>query len=375
LQNETRLARRPGAAKMRPCHFPAEPSMSASNCRYYLPPEWADQSAVMLTWPHSHGDWASRLAMVEPTFDAIAREISKRQKVLIVCYDSKHRAHIEQRLRTAGADLARVVLHVIPSNDTWARDHGPITVTCSGEPLLLDFGFNGWGGKYGHAADNLISRKLYQLETFGDTPMQTVEMILEGGSIEVDGAGTLLTTEQCLLTPTRNPNMSREKIEAELKELLGLKRVLWLRHGHLEGDDTDSHIDTIARYCDARTIAYVSCDDPNDSHYADLKEMERELQSFVAADGQPYRLVALPWPKARHDEDGRRLPATYANFLIINGAVLVPTYQDPADAIALERLRDCFPGREIVAVDCLPLVYQYGSLHCVTMQIPKGVVP
>lgn len=348
--------------------------MSHPACRYFLPPEWATQSGVMLTWPHMHGDWAARLEMVQPTFDAIAREVSRREKVLIVCYDSKHRAHIEQRLRNAGADMARVILQIAPSNDTWARDHGPITVKCGDELLLLDFGFNGWGGKYGYAADNEISRRLYTLETFGDVPMQTVAMILEGGSIEVDGAGTLLTTSRCLLAPTRNPGLTREKIEAELKQLLGLTRILWLGHGHLEGDDTDAHIDTLARYCDANTIAYVACDDPSDAHYTELKEMERELQSFTAANGAPYKLVPLPWPRARFDEDGRRLPATYANFLIINGAVLVPTYQDPADAVALARLRECFPQHEVIAIDCLPLVYQYGSLHCVTMQLPKGVL-
>lgn len=328
----------------------------------------------MLTWPHRHGDWAARLESVEPVFDAIAREVAKREKVLIVCYDPKHQAHIEQRLTAAGVNLSQVVFRVVPSNDTWARDHGPITVRCQEEILLLDFGFNGWGGKYGYAADNEIPRRLFTLETFGDVPMQTVKMVLEGGSIEVDGSGTLLTTERCLLAPTRNPGLPREKIEEELKDLLGLKRILWLKHGHLEGDDTDAHIDTLARYCDVNTIAYVACDDPADEHYADLTQMAQELASFKTASGEPYRLVPLPWPRARYDEDDRRLPGTYANFLIINDAVLVPTYQDPNDAVALATLRDCFPDREIVAIDCLPLIYQYGSLHCVTMQLPEGVL-
>lgn len=348
--------------------------MNRSDCRPFLPPEWAPQSGVMLTWPHAHGDWAPRLPQVEPVFTAIARHVARREKVLICCYDPAHREHVTNLLVADGIDLRRVILRVVPSNDTWARDHGPVTVQCSQEPLLLDFGFNGWGGKFGHDLDNQLTRRLYDLETFGEAPLQTVDMILEGGSIEVDGSGTLLTTEQCLLTPTRNPGMSRELIERRLGELLGLKRVLWLKQGHLEGDDTDSHIDTLARYCDARTIAYVACDDPADTHYDDLKAMESELKQFTAADGSPYRLVALPWPKACHDEDGRRLPATYANFLIINDAVLVPTYRDPADRVALEILAGCFPGREIVGIDCEPLVYQYGSLHCVTMQLPAGVL-
>ncbi len=344
-------------------------------CRYYLPPEWAPQSGVMLTWPHPHGDWARRLPQVEPVFTAIARHISRHEQVLICCYDERHREHVENLLSADGVDPRAVVLRVVPSNDTWARDHGPITVLCHNEPLLLDFGFNGWGGKYGYELDNAITRRLYDLGTFGATPLQSVDLILEGGSIEVDGAGSLLTTSRCLCAPTRNPRFDRKQLEAHLKELLGLNRVLWLEHGHLAGDDTDSHIDTLARYCDVRTIAYVSCDDRGDPHYADLKAMEEELMRFTAADGQPYRLVALPWPRAIHDEDGRRLPATYANFLIINGAVLVPTYRDPADATALARLQQCFPDRTVIGIDCLPLLYQYGSLHCVTMQLPAGVLP
>ncbi|MFL6647021.1 MAG: agmatine/peptidylarginine deiminase, partial [Sulfurifustaceae bacterium] len=240
-------------------------------------------------------------------------------------------------------------------------------------PLLLDFQFNGWGGKYAHDLDNLITRRLHEGDAFGSTSLETIDLILEGGAVEVDGSGTLLTTSRCLLAPTRNPRLAREAIEQELRDWLGLNRILWLEHGALEGDDTDSHIDTLARFCDARTIAYVTCDDPSDTHYRELKAMEAELKAFRAADGSPYRLVPLPWPRAQYDED-RRLPATYANFLIINGAVLVPTYRDPADAVALRRLGECFPGREIVGIDCLPAIAQNGSLHCLTMQLPEGVL-
>jgi len=343
-------------------------------CRQYLPPEWAPQSGVMLTWPHAHGDWATRLKEVEPVFVEIAREVSRRERVLISCFDAKHREHVANLLARGGVNRDRAMLRLAPSNDTWARDHGPITVVCQNESLLLDFGFNGWGGKFGYALDNEITRRLYDADSFGDTPLQTVDLILEGGSIEVDGSGTLLTTTRCLLAPTRNPGLTQERIEARLRELLGLNRILWLRHGYLAGDDTDSHIDTLARFCDARTIAYVACDDSTDEHYAELKAMEEELKTFRAADGSAYRLVPLPWPRAKHDEDGNRLPVTYANFLIVNGAVLAPTYRDPADARALATLKECFPDREVVAIDCLPLVYQYGSLHCVTMQLPEGVL-
>ena len=343
-------------------------------CRSYLPPEWAPQSGVMLTWPHEKSDWAPMLDRVEPVFAEIARQIARFEKVLISCYDDSHRVYVAKLLKATDVPENRLVFGIAPSNDTWARDHGPIAVQCQNELTLLDFGFNGWGGKYAHNLDDTITRALYRQNIFGRTPLQTVNLILEGGSIEVDGSGTLLTTERCLLAPTRNPGVSREQIEKKLSELLGLNRFLWLRHGYLAGDDTDSHIDTLARLCDARTIAYVACDDPADEHYRELKAMEAELKNFTAADGRPYRLVPLPWPQPKYDDEGGRMPATYANFLVINGAVLVPTYEDAADAVALERLRDCFPDREIVGIDCLPLVYQHGSLHCVTMQLPRGVL-
>jgi agmatine/peptidylarginine deiminase len=202
-----------------------------------------------------------------------------------------------------------------------------------------------------------------------------VDFVLEGGAIESDGLGTLLTTERCLLAPTRNPGLDQAAIEALLKDKFGLQRVLWLRHGDLLGDDTDGHIDTIARFCDAHTIAYQGCEDRDDPHYEDLAAMARELEALRTAEGKPYKLVALPLPAAIHDpDDGRRLPAGYANFLILNGAVLVPIYGDEKnDAVALERLRPCFPDREVLGIECRALIHQYGSLHCVTMQIPAAV--
>jgi len=348
--------------------------MSRAPCRSYLPPEWAPQSGVMLTWPHAHSDWAPILDRVEPVFAEIARQVARFEKVLIACRDDRHRAHVVRQLAAAGVATDRVVLGIAPSNDTWARDHGPIATQCQNELTLLDFGFNGWGGKYPHDLDNVITRALYRQGVFGKSPLQTVDLILEGGSIEVDGSGTLLTTERCLLAPTRNPGVTRGQLEKRLGELLGLNRFLWLRHGYLAGDDTDSHIDTLARLCDAHTIAYVACDDPADEHYAELKAMEAELRAFRTADGRPYRLVPLPWPKPKYNDDGGRMPATYANFLIINDAVLVPTYSDAADAVALERIKTCFPSREIVGIDCLPLIFQHGSLHCVTMQLPAKIL-
>jgi agmatine deiminase len=242
------------------------------------------------------------------------------------------------------------------------------------KPLLLDFTFNGWGLKFAANKDNLITKTLHTWGIFGDTPIQQMSMVLEGGALETDGQGTLLSTTECLLSPNRNPHLSLAAIQNRLKEHLGVDRFLWLENGALIGDDTDAHIDTLARFCDPQTIAYVQCPDENDEHYTDLCLMEQELQAFRTREGEPYKLVPLPWPTACYASDGHRLPATYANFLIINGAVLVPTYQVPEDAQALATLKTCFPTREIVGIDCRALIEQHGSLHCISMQYPEGVL-
>ena len=340
-----------------------------------LPPEWAPQSGVIITWPHAHSDWSDVLQEVEPVYLQLARHITRREKLLINCWDETHAAHVRERLHTADVDLHRTILHCVPSNDTWTRDYGPLTVMEQGRPYLLDFTFNGWGNKFDAALDNQVSRRLHQAGMFGATPFTTVDLVLEGGSIDVDGQGSLLTTENCLLAPTRNPALSRAQLEELLRRWFGAERILWLSHGHLVGDDTDSHIDTLARFCDPHTIAYVACDDPKDEHYAELQQMEAELRALRDHQGNPYRLVPLPWPAAKFDkEDGRRLAASYANFLIINGAVLVPTYDDPADGETLRLLQGCFPDHELIGVPCLPLIRQNGSLHCITMQLPAGVL-
>lgn len=340
-----------------------------------LPAEWAPQSGVMLTWPHDQSDWQPLLAEVEPVYVNIARAICEHERLLVCCRDDRHAEHVLLLLKNGGADLRRIGLHIAPSNDTWARDHGPITLLQDGAPVLLDFVFNGWGGKYAAELDNRITRRLHAQGAFGATPIVTLDLVLEGGSIESDGSGTLLTTVQCLLSPKRNPHLTRAQIEQRVIQFFNLEQVLWLEHGHLEGDDTDSHIDTLARFCDARTIAYVQCTDPADAHYPDLHAMEQELRTLRDTQGNPYRLVPLPWPQAKYNAEGKRLPATYANFLIINGAVLAPTYRDAADPIALARLQECFPQRSIVPIDCLPLIQQFGSLHCISMQLPAGVLP
>lgn len=333
-----------------------------------FPAEWAPQSAIQLTWPRPNGDFAEHFEAVEKNFIAIAVAISRYQTVIIG--RDGDTASLEAQLLAAGAVKERLQIQQVRSNDVWARDHGPITVFRDGKPVHLDFIFNGWGGKFEAGLDNQITRALAQQGVWS-APVETLDFVLEGGGIESDGLGTLLTTERCLLAPTRNPQFNKAQIEQKLKNWFGVSRVLWLKHGDLLGDDTDGHIDTIARFCDAQTIAYQACDDRADAHYEDLKAMEAELQALRQPNGQPYKLVPLPLPAAIHDEDGKRLPAGYPNFLILNGAVLVPLYGDAKnDPVTLERLRPCFPGREVIGVDCRALINQYGSLHCVTMQIP-----
>ncbi|MBN2684306.1 MAG: agmatine deiminase family protein [Pontiellaceae bacterium] len=312
-----------------------------------LPAEWEPQDAVLLAWPHENTDWAPVLKAAQQTFDHIAQAIERFQRVIRVAPDAFN----------------------ILTDDTWARDFGPITIEENGSPLLIDFTFNGWGNKFSAEQDNLITQALHQLGAFGNTPLRSIDLVLEGGSIESDGDGTLLTTAECLLNPNRNPNLSKKQIETALRNELGADTILWLNHGALLGDDTDAHIDTLARLAPNRTIVYTACDDPADAHYDELKKMERELEAFA-----DYRLLPLPWPSPKYDDEGHRLPATYANYLVINGAVLVPTYNDPADDSALAVVQKAFPDREIIGIDCSTLILQHGSLHCVTMQIPKGVL-
>jgi agmatine deiminase len=335
-----------------------------------LPAEWEAQDAIQLTFPHRDSDWSAYWEDIIPCYREIVRVISGYQPILIVC---NHENETRELLK--GIDLSNVLLLEIPCNDTWARDHGAIIVEDDGKPLVYDFVFNGWGLKFASDKDNLINRQLVAKHIFNADKRIDPGLVLEGGGIESDGQGTLLTTTHCMLSPNRNPHLSKTEVEIKLKELFGLHRVLWLERGHLEGDDTDSHIDTIARFCDPNSIAYVHCTDENDSHYDDLKSMEAELKALKKADGSPYRLIPLPMPDAAYaPDDGRRLPATYANFLIMNDVVLVPTYEVAQDAFAIGQLQKAFPDRQVIGIDCRALLLQHGSLHCITMQYPKGSI-
>jgi agmatine/peptidylarginine deiminase len=339
----------------------------------HFPPEWAPQSAVLIAWPYAASDFSPWQEAVEETYSLIAQAIAARQILLIACRDSAHAERIQALLKAKGVDLAAVRLVTLPYDDVWVRDTAPLTIETEQGPRLLDFRFNGWGNKYEHGSDAALARRLHESGVLGQTPRIPVDFVLEGGSLETDGAGTLLTTARCLLNPNRNPQCSQDQIEAQLKRSFGLTRILWLHHGHAEGDDTDAHVDTLARFCSEDTIAYTACDDPADPLYPDLKAMADELAALRQANGEPYRLVPLPIPARIDSAEGDRLPATYANFLIINGAVLLPVYGDPADGVAAERLATCFPGREILAIPSTPLIRQYGSIHCMSMQFPKSI--
>lgn len=342
-----------------------------NNDRAILPAEWEPQSGVMLTWPHEETDWQPYLEEINETYLQMAEAIARREKLLVV---TPHAEEIKEKLRERLGKTEMRNVHVVelPTNDTWARDHGFITLrNADGSPILLDFCFNGWGEKFDAGLDNEINRSLMKIFGCEEKYENHLDFVLEGGSIESDGCGTIFTTTSCLLAPHRNQPMTREQIDLRLHEMLRADRIIWIEHGQLAGDDTDGHIDTIVRPCARDTILYIRCDDPSDEHYTDFKEMELQLQGLRTTEGKPYKLLPLPFPDPIY-HDGERLPATYANFLIINGAVLVPTYEQPEnDAKALETLQMAFPDREMIPIDSTIITRQHGSIHCCTMQFPK----
>ena len=341
---------------------------------YILPAEWYTQSCVQLTWPHEDTDWRDYLDDITETFVQIAKAVAHYEPLVIAAkYPERVREVLAESLNDD--EMARVSIYECDNNDTWARDHAFITlvstIDASASCRLLDFRFNGWGEKFAADKDNRINRTLYDKGVFSGERVDYDDFVLEGGSIESDGRGTVLTTSVCLMAPHRNQPMTQAEVETVLKERLCARKIVWFDYGQLIGDDTDGHIDTIVRVCPDNTMLYVGCDDENDPQYADLKALENQLQQATDADGRPYRLLKLPMPDALYD-DGDRLPATYANFLIINGAVIVPTYnQEENDARALELVAEAFPGYDIIGIDSQTIVRQHGSIHCLTMQYPE----
>uniref|UniRef100_A0AB33J0D3 Agmatine deiminase family protein n=1 Tax=Prevotella sp. GTC17259 TaxID=3236795 RepID=A0AB33J0D3_9BACT len=347
--------------------------MTDTNAIYSLPAEWYEQSAIQLTWPHEDTDWKPYLAEITDTFVQMARVITLHEKLLVVASDVSKVQRLLQGELTA-AQIERIIFFECPTNDTWARDHGAITLLRNDHPILLDYKFNGWGEKFKWEKDNAITRQLAEHGILQGTLEDHTDFVLEGGSIESDGAGTVFTTSQCLLAPHRNQPLTQTEIEQRLRQQLHAERIVWLDYGNLVGDDTDGHIDTIVRCAPNDTLLYIGCDDESDEQYADFKALEGQLQTLRTAEGQPYRLLRLPMPTAIYD-DGERLPATYANFVILNGVVICPTYAQPKhDKQAMETIRQAFPEYEIVGIDARTVIRQHGSLHCLTMQYPAGVV-
>lgn len=342
------------------------------NKQLFLPPEWAPQSMVQLTWPHADTDWHDCLSAIDDTYTVMADAITRYEPLLIVTPEAERvKALLSARLPLC--QLEKIRFHYCETNDTWTRDHGFITMLDSdGRPTLLDFRFNGWGDKFPSELDNSINRSLFDGKAVTGTYENHLDFVLEGGSIESDGHGTVLTTSQCLLAPNRNQPLTQTEIEERLKVCLRAERILWLDHGNLQGDDTDGHVDTIARFAPHDTILYTACDNPSDPQYADLHVMEEQLRGFKTNDGRPYRLLRLPLPEPVIYA-GERLPATYANFLVINGAVLLPTYnQADRDQEAARVVKEAFPNRDILPIDSTVIVRQHGSIHCCTMQFPMG---
>ena len=322
---------------------------------------------MQLTWPHRETDWAPIYNEVVECYCNMAREIAKRESLLIV---AQYPDEVKEQLKAHNVSMDNIRIFECETNDTWARDHGFISCLDEGKRILLDYQFNGWGMKFAANLDNQISKKMYKGNAVDGTYNNCLDFVLEGGSIESDGKGTILTTASCLLAPNRNDTLDYERIGERLFEDFNAERILWLEHSWLAGDDTDGHVDTVARLCPNDTIAYVQCLDKDDEHYTELHAMEEEIKAFTTTEGKPYNLIPLPMPDACYWE-GERLPATYANFLIMNGAVLMPTYSQPEnDAFAKSQLQKAFPDREIVGIDCSVLIKQHGSLHCCTMQYP-----
>lgn len=340
-----------------------------------LPAEWEPQHAILLAWPHDNTDWAYMLEQVRDCYCEIIQSLSTNNiKVILIGPDpQKIVQELNPNLKKY-IDNKSLSIISIETNDTWARDFGPISVFgADGKVYINDFKFNGWGLKFASSYDNLINRQLYTscLAKYGEY-INRLGFVLEGGSIDSDGHGTILTTSECLLSPNRNGDLTRDQISDKLNMFFGSKRVLWLDHGALEGDDTDSHIDTLARFVDTDTIVYCGAGDIQDAQYAGLKAMAKQLKEFTTDEGLPYNLVELPLPDPIYDDDGFRLPATYVNFLITNGIVLLPVYNQPQkDTLARLQLQSLFTNRRVIPIDCTALIKQHGSLHCITMQLPS----
>lgn len=349
---------------------------------YQMPPEWAPHRATWLSWPHKEASWPGKIERVWPVYARFVAEVARAEAVHINVADAAMEAQARAFLAEAGAQGA-IRFHHFPTNDAWCRDHGAIFVvqqhpvgaqraaslpgdTNPSSLAATDWGYNAWGGKYPpYDLDNTIPR--HMAKALG-VPRFEGGMILEGGSIEVNGAGLLLTSEQCLLNPNRNPELSRGEIEQRLRDLLGVQKILWLGEG-IVGDDTDGHIDDIARFVSEDTVLTVVEEDPADENYPILQENLRRLELMTDLAGRPLNVLTLPMPPAIVYED-QRLPASYANYYLTNQAVILPTYGHPNDQRAAAILGRCFPTRRVVGLDCTDIIWGLGAWHCLSQQVP-----
>lgn len=332
-------------------------------------PEWTYTEAVMLALPHEDTDWADILDSALDQYRRLLEALTHNGvKVLLLCRDPE-----EARGVISGCPSGMVALVRMDFNDTWTRDYGPLSVVRDGRMRALDFGFNGWGLKFASDKDNLVNLNLAGgLVMPPDVYRNQRDFVLEGGSVDTDGQGTVLTTTRCLCSPNRNGGLTKAQVSEQLNRRLGCDHVLFLDYGALIGDDTDSHVDTLARMAPDNIILFTGCRDMDDPQFEELLKMRAQLTAFRNAEGEPYNLVELPLPSPIHDPEGNRLPATYANYLVVNGTVFMPTYGQPAnDTLAMQTVRIAFPHHKVVGVDCSVLIRQHGSLHCATMQIPE----
>lgn len=344
-------------------------NQTISNPRF--PAEWEYPSAIFMAAPDCFTDWDYCLEEAQDQFRRlVAAFTGAGEKVVLLCKDPAEAAMLYP---ASGED--EIAYIAIPYNDTWTRDYMMITTESDAGLVLNDFGFNAWGLKFAADRDNLVNRRLASAGVFKGRCRNLCSFILEGGSVETDGKGVLLTTSECLLSPNRNPSFSKEEIGKYLEDALSIKKILWLDHGFLAGDDTDSHIDTLARLCPDSRIVYTSCTDTSDMHFGSLSKMERQLRELTGSEGQTFECIPLPLPDAIFDEDGERLPATYANYLVTNRNLFLPVYSQPEnDSEAVRTMRRVFPGKNIITVECSTLLRQHGSLHCSTMQIPLNAI-
>lgn len=333
--------------------------------RLRFPAEWEEECAVLVAWPHEDTDWSYMLDEIKGCYLQIVRTITRYQPVIVIAPETS-----EPRSLLGDIASDRLYFVDVPTNDTWTRDYGPITLVGDGISSLLDFCFNGWGMKFAADKDNLVNERLSGEKLFDAQLVNLRDFVLEGGGIESDGDASIMTTKRCQLSPNRNATLNISEIEKRLLDIFRSQQILWVNHGYLAGDDTDSHIDTLARFAPNGSIVYVGCNDPEDEHYEELLKMKHDITGFRRRDGSMYNLIELPLPDPVFDEEGLRLPATYANFLALPNVVIMPSYGQAAkDTLARQLLEVAFE-RPVECVDCRPLIKQHGSLHCATMQIP-----